>query len=184
MREIEDPASLIRCARAVAAAIGPKSCALIGGVAMSAFGYIRGTTDVDFIAEGDPRDIVSVLSEHGISSEMRPGEVGDPLPWVVVGYAEDIKFDILPQMASTRVRHGVFIENLGLTVCSLKDLIALKCYAGGPQDLLDVANLLKVRPEIYSEAMILAEEHGVLDRVTQLISPEKDRRGRSERRED
>ena len=184
MREVKDPASLIRCAHAVASAIGPQSCALIGGLAMSAFGYVRGTTDVEFIAEGSPQEIVSILSAHGIYSEIRSGEVGDPLPWVIVGYAEDIKFDILPQMVNTQVKNGVFIEELGLTVCSLKDLIALKCYAGGPQDLLDVANLVEVRPDIRSATLILAKEHGVLAKVTRLISRENGRRGLSEHGED
>jgi hypothetical protein len=151
---------------------------------MSAFGYVRGTTGVDFIAEGTPQDIDSILSAHGISSEMRRGEVGNPLPWVIVGYAEDIKFDILPQMVNTQVKNGVFIEEFGLTVCSPKDLIALKCYAGCPQDLLDVANLLKVRPDMRSATLILAEDHGVLGKVTRLISPENRRRGRTERVED
>ena len=113
MREVKDTASLIRCAHAVASAIGPQSCALIGGLAMSAFGYVRGTTDVEFIAEGSPQEIVSILSAHGIYSEIRSGEVGDPLLWVIVGYAEDIKFDILPQMVNTQVKNGILSKNLG-----------------------------------------------------------------------
>lgn len=103
---------------------------------------------------------------------------------MIVGYAVDIKFDILPQMVNTQVKNGIFIEELGLTVCSLKDLIVLKCYAGGPQDLRDVANLVEVRPDIRSATLILAKEHGVLAKVTRLISREKGRRGLTERGED
>jgi hypothetical protein len=153
MKEIESPQKLITVARAISVAIGSDSCALIGGMALAAFGCIRGTVDVDFIASGYPKEISETLAAKGIKSEVRFGEHGDPLPWVVCGYIGDVRFDIIPQIANTKVERALLIESFGSSICSLEDLVALKCYAGGPQDLLDVANLVKTCPDIYETAL-------------------------------
>lgn len=177
MKERESPKKLLDCARKIATAIGQDSCALIGGLALAAFGYVRGTIDVDFIASGSPNEIVKVLSENGILGKLNFGEPGDPLPWVVSGYVDGVKFDIIPQVAHSSVEKGISIEDFGLSICSLEDLVSLKCYAGGPQDLLDVANLVRVRPEIREAVLSAAEKHGVLDPVEKLILGGSGRRG-------
>lgn len=123
--------SLLRCARTVSEILGPDSFPFIGGMALSAFGYVRGTLDADFISGGEPMAMNAPLRNKGIESQLTWGDPDVPLPWVIRGELGGVPFDILPQVAGTRVERGTFLPDLGITVCSVEDFIALKCFAGG-----------------------------------------------------
>jgi hypothetical protein len=167
----EEGESLLRCARTVSEILGPDSCALIGGLALSAFGYVRGTLDADFISGGEPMAMNAALRNKGIESQLTWGDPDDPLPWVIRGEVGGVSFDILPQIAGTRVERGTFLPDLGITVCSVEDFIALKCFAGGPQDLADIANLIGVRSDLRSIALQVAGVYGLSERLLPFLAP-------------
>ena len=119
-----------------------------------------------------PADPQSSLRKNGIVCLLTwGGDPEDPRPWVVRGDIEGVRFDILPQIAGTRVERGTPLPGLGIRVCGVSDFIALKYIAGGPQDLLDVANLLWVRPDLREEALRIAGDYGISHRLLLFLKP-------------
>ena len=126
--------------------------ALIGGFAVSAWGVPRATQDIDFaiaIAQADPKALTAF-----IGGRYQAGEPDDPLRGVVVVSIEvehepiSLQLVFFPALLTELAfRH---VETLSVLACSVPVvswpvLIILKLYAGGPRDLLDVHQLLKVR---------------------------------------
>ena len=126
--------------------------ALIGGFAVSAWGVPRATQDIDFaiaIAQADPKALAAF-----IGGRYQAGEPDDPLRGVVVVSIEvehepiSLQLVFFPALLTELAfRH---VETLSVLECSVlvvswPVLIILKLYAGGPRDLLDVHQLLKVR---------------------------------------
>lgn len=140
-------------------------------MALSAFGYVRGTLDADFISKDDPGQILSSLRKNGFDCLLTWGDPEDPRPWVVRGDIEGVRFDILPQIAGTRVERGTPLPGLGIRVCGVSDFIALTCDAGGPQDLVDVTNLISVRPDLREEALQIAGDSGISHRLLLFLKP-------------
>lgn len=132
---------------------------LIGGLALNAWGVLRGTKDVDVVPDPDPANVQRLggaLAELGgqaqtagsfvssafgladliargqrvlVETRSGPVDVVQALPGVP-------GFDVLLANAERA-------ELLGFTVllCSLGDLRAMKRAAGRPQDLVDLENL-------------------------------------------
>lgn len=138
--------------------------ALIGGLAVSAWGVIRATQDIDLLADSDPSPIGSrpvrnklqqFFQENDCAVEWRVGESDDPIPLLLrlnlSGGLSQPEADILwahrrwHQDALQR-RLEVKSGRLRLSVLHPEDLILMKLDAGGPQDLLDVQALLNCRP--------------------------------------
>ncbi|MBF8253619.1 MAG: hypothetical protein HW373_314 [Deltaproteobacteria bacterium] len=138
--------------------------ALIGGLAVSTWGGIRATRDIDFLADSDPSPIGSrrlrddfkkCLEEQHCRVEWRVGDPDDPIPLVsrlrLVDKSIETEADILwaykrwHQEALQR-RLEVKAKRLRVFVIHPEDLILLKLDAGGPQDLLDVRALLASKP--------------------------------------
>ena len=126
--------------------------ALIGGFAVSAWGVPRATQDIDFaiaIDQADPKALATF-----IGGRYQAGEPDDPLRGVVVVSIEvehepiSLQLLFFPSLLTELAfRH---VETLSVLACSVPVvswpvLIILKLYAGGPRDLLDVHQLLKVR---------------------------------------
>jgi hypothetical protein len=126
--------------------------ALIGGFAVSAWGIPRATQDIDFaiaIDQGDPQALATF-----VGGRYQAGEPDDPLRGVVTVSIEvehePISLQLVslpPLLTELAFRH---IETLSVLehsvpVVSWQVLIILKLYAGGPHDLLDVHQILKVR---------------------------------------
>ncbi|MHB1927748.1 MAG: hypothetical protein ACYCRD_10900 [Leptospirillum sp.] len=143
--------------------LGEESVVLIGAHALSAWGVPRATRDIDFAASGGPKEIASRLAESGVWAEVHRGDPDDPIPWSVRGVIDGVPFDILPPLEGLSVLDGISVESHGFKtrVCRIKDLVRLKFYAGGPKDILDVAGLATVRPEILSYAREQADKYGV-----------------------
>ena len=132
---------------------------LIGGLALNAWGVVRGTKDVDIVADPDPDNLkrlaqlvesagghvqtessiagsrfsIAALFEAGervlIETTLGPLDVVQGLPGV-------------PPYAELRARATeVEIGNLKIAVCSLEDLRAMKRAAGRTRDLADLEDL-------------------------------------------
>lgn len=125
--------------------------ALIGAAAMAARGVIRSTDDLDLLVTD--RSVLragawAALEREGFGVEVRVGDDTDPLAGVVrVARAPARAVDVVVG------RHAWQAEVLGraeahrigavdVALVSASDLVLLKLFAGGSQDLRDVESLL------------------------------------------
>lgn len=142
----------------------PINFALIGDLAVSTWGAVRATQDVDLLANsnpspiGDPRvrdGLGKFLQKRRCAVDWRVGDADDPIPLLLrtelpksIGR---LGTDILwahkrwHQEALQR-RLEIKSGRLRVYVLHPEDLILLKLDAGGPQDLLDVRALLAIKP--------------------------------------
>lgn len=147
------------------------SALLIGGLAVSAWGHVRATEDIDFVSSLEPGELQRRLTDHGIPTELRRGDLLEAdLPWVLHGKVGSVSFQILPPLISIAWENATRVTLPGggeLRIVSLADLIKLKLRAGGPRDLWDVAELLRRYPEMRDDAREWASG---LDRLRELDS--------------
>lgn len=145
--------------------------ALIGGLAVSAWGTPRATEDIDMLAAVAPTiDLDTSLRSAGFEPEWRRGEPDDPVPLFlrltrgpgqpgvdVIAATRDWEREILDRAVRIPVT-----ETLTVSVVTAGDLIILKLLAGGPQDLADVANLLRYVGSL-ADLRQRAADRGVLE---------------------
>ena len=164
---------LMRLALRLSRALG-EECLLIGAGALSVWGHVRATRDIDFVTRLPPAKIRKRLAAAGIASLVRRGGPleGDP-PWVVCGTLEGFRFDVLPPVVPLDWERAVTVplaEGKAIKAVDLDGLIRLKLRAGGPQDLLDVAVLLRQHPDHVPAARALAEAYGIWRQVEAWIN--------------
>lgn len=120
--------------------------ALIGGLAVSAWSPPRATMDVDMLvlARTETLDrLVQALCDAGLNAELRRGGYDDPVPFLIRADLLDIIVATKKYEAETIANSiAVNIAGRDIPVASPEYLIILKLKAGGPQDLLDVKELL------------------------------------------
>jgi hypothetical protein len=121
--------------------------ALIGALALSAYGVNRATVDLDLFAADASclrPDLWSDLRDHGVAVEIRKGDMTDPLAGVVrFRAAGESPIDVVVGKFSWQARLLERAEPIGDTlVVRAADLVLLKLYAGGLQDAWDVQQLL------------------------------------------
>lgn len=149
--------------------------AVIGGLAVAAWGAPRATEDIDLLADVDPSpELDAALRAAGFDPEWRRGSPDDPVPLLLrLRSASGPEIDVVcatraweREMLSRSIR--VRIPGGPETpVVAVEDLIVLKLLAGGPGDLADVADLLErvgPLPELESRAAA----RGVSDLLRQL----------------
>ena len=137
---------------------------LIGGVAVSAWGHVRATNDVDFATAGDPDVLLSKLRATGMSCELhRAADLREPIRWAIRGEAGGTPFQIIAE--PVRINYGDAVDTPTdhgiIRVAALRDLIRLKLCAGGIHDLWDVAKLLLHHPNEQEWANEQADQFGV-----------------------
>ena len=124
--------------------------ALIGGVALGAHGLARATLDTDILVADDavlnPPFWVS-CTDLG-TPEIRCGDAEDPLRGIVRFTAPDEPVDVIVGRGAwivSMLQRRLRIEAGGYSwpVVDRADLVLLKLFAAGPQDLLDVQLLLE-----------------------------------------
>lgn len=126
--------------------------ALIGAVAMAARGRVRATLDTDYLVtdrKAMSAGLWSELQSSGVSVDIRRGDMTDPLAGVVRVHlgAEEVdvvvgKYKWQAEIISRAERMDV--DRAMVPVPTIADLIILKLYAGGYQDLADVSALLTI----------------------------------------
>jgi hypothetical protein len=142
--------------------------ALIGAAALAAHNYVRATEDVDFATSVDPRtelrSLQQALHDLGLHAELNmpddedvlggvlgiwehEDEDGRPLDLVeVVNFFNPYRPK--PNPATAAIKNAVSLdEHTNLKYVRLPDLVALKLYAGGRQDLADIGELLVKNPD-------------------------------------
>ncbi len=154
----------VKAAAALLRILGDR-CALVGGMAVNAHGFVRGTRDVDVIVAMPLAEARRRLQEHGIAVRHFKGDPlqGDfPCLKGVIGVGprsvEAVPFDILPQLVPIEPERMVELEVRGqkLRVVDPETLIRLKLKAGSTRDLHDIAILANLHPEWGERAMALA----------------------------
>ncbi len=124
-------------------------CALIGGEALAVHGVARATLDSDLLVASPDvlRDSFWPAFSPSAAVEIRRGDPDDPLAGVVRIHRRAEQTDII--VGRPWVRHildrtiRVRVRGEELPVVDRADLVLLKLFAGGPQDLLDVRLLLE-----------------------------------------
>jgi hypothetical protein len=139
--------------------------ALIGALALSAYGVNRATVDLDLFTTEvsclEP-DLWADLRSRGVAVEVRKGDLTDPLAGVVRFEAPgENPIDIVVGKFPWQTRVLERAEPIGGTlVVRAADLVLLKLYAGGLQDAWDVQQLL-ARP--FREELIREVESRLSD---------------------
>lgn len=141
---------------------------IIGGVAVGFHGYVRATKDVDVVPAPDPQNLARlarVLKELDAqvdgAEEFEDEELPDPLDPEVLGLGGNWvlrtrlgRFDIMQWIGEdalwgklSQAAIETEIGGLVVKVVGYEDLVALKEYAGRPEDLIDLQRLRQARGE-------------------------------------
>jgi hypothetical protein len=121
--------------------------ALIGAVALSAYGVNRASVDLDLFAADAAclrPELWADLRSRGVSVAIRKGDASDPLAGVVRFQAPgENPIDVVVGKFSWQTKLLERAEPIGGTlIVRAADLVLLKLYAGGLQDSWDVQQLL------------------------------------------
>jgi predicted nucleotidyltransferase len=154
-----------------ALATGGVEFVVIGGIAVQAHGYIRGTGDVDVVPRPSLLNLsrlaeVLVELDAEVLRPATPMNVSDPqllkrAPLVPLltrsGRLDLINFDHLAGAPSSfdELQARALLVNLNgseIPVAGLDDLVRMKRAAGRPQDLVDIGALTRDDEELEREA--------------------------------
>jgi len=127
--------------------------ALIGGIALAQRGHSRFTLDTDLLTT-ESRVMQPAMWEplraDGVAVEIRRGDFDDPLAGVIrIGDGEQVDVVIGKWKWEHRViqrSEPMNVEGVIVRVPTRADLVLLKLAAGGPKDLIDATELLRLGP--------------------------------------
>lgn len=132
---------------------------LVGGLAVNAWGVVRGTKDVDIVADPEPENLARLATlAVEASGQVHTGEaLLSSQPSIAAILAQGERVDIETTLGSLDVVQGlpgvpsyvelrarateVEISGVSIAVCSLEDLRAMKRAAGRTHDLADLEDL-------------------------------------------
>jgi len=139
--------------------------ALIGALALAAYGVNRASVDLDLFAADASclrLDLWAGLQIRGVDVQVRKGDLTDPLAGVVRFQAPgEAPIDVVVGKWTWQTRILERAEPIGgILVVRAADLVLLKLYAGGLQDTWDVQQLL-ARP--FRDDLILEVESRLSD---------------------
>ncbi len=183
--------TLERVAADLVSALGEEDCLLVGGLAVGIHGYVRATDDVDLIVRMPLAEARRRLADRNIETRLLRGDSFEGDFPCLKGVREGIPFDIMPPLVPLVWERSIALGKAGgLRVVDLDGLIQLKLKASGPEDLLDVARLVLLHPDVRERARELALAYRCLDKLdTWLADPrirekaaEQGRRRRTARR--
>jgi hypothetical protein len=126
--------------------------AVIGAMAASVHGSIRATLDADAILSVSlPKlgQLGKSLARAGFIAELREGDDDDPIPALLaVTDRHGNRVDLLaglrgldPEAFSRAI--DVPFRGKSVRIVGREDFIAMKCFAGGPQDIADARHALR-----------------------------------------
>jgi hypothetical protein len=119
---------------------------VIGAFALSAHAVVRASSDVDALlclSYARLTKLSSTFESAGFTTTLRRGDGDDPiLGMLLLGDSHGNRVDLLgglrgldPKVFSRAIEVRFFNENL--RIVGREDFIAMKCFAGGPQDVAD-----------------------------------------------
>jgi hypothetical protein len=128
---------------------------VIGAFALSAHGVVRASSDVDAllsVSRARLTKLRALFEKAGLGATLRHGDAEDPiLNMLILTDAHGNQVDLLgglrgldPEVFARAVK----VPFLGQDLCIVgrEDFIAMKCFAGGPQDLADARGAYLAAP--------------------------------------
>ncbi|MBS0373687.1 MAG: hypothetical protein JSR73_03865 [Proteobacteria bacterium] len=129
--------------------------AVIGAFALAVLGVVRATTDVDALIFTKPGRLAKLrrpFSRAGFHIELRSADEDDPVFGLLI-LSDDFGNHVellggLRNLDPGTLSRTLKVEFRGETVnvVGREDFIAMKCFAGGPQDLLDARSAYQSAP--------------------------------------
>jgi hypothetical protein len=119
---------------------------VIGAFALTVHGIVRASTDADaliHISVTRMKQLRHVFEDAGFEAELRLGDADDPIPaMLVLGDPHGNRVDLLGGLRGLDPKAfargiDVTFQDETLRFAGREDFIAMKCFAQGPQDLLD-----------------------------------------------
>ena len=129
--------------------------AVIGAFALAVLGEVRATTDADVLlhtTRARLRELQELFQAGGFTTELRHGGADDPIPNLLI-LTDDFgnQVELLgslkgmdPKIFSRTL--AVKLRDVTLNIVGREDFIALKCFAGSAQDLLDARSAYQAAP--------------------------------------
>jgi predicted nucleotidyltransferase len=126
--------------------------AVIGAMAASVHGAIRATTDADALVSvgaAKLRQLEREIRKAGFVTALQHGDADDPIPALLaVTDKHANRVDLLAGIRGLEAlafSRAITVPFLGssLRVIGREDFIAMKCFAGGPQDIADARDAFK-----------------------------------------
>lgn len=131
--------------------------AVIGAMAASVHGALRATADADAllcVTVSKLKNLSRAFNQAGFTTELRQGDADDPIPaMLIVGDTHGNRVELLGGLRGLDRQvfgRAVDVPFAGgtLRVVGREDLIAMKCFAGGPQDIADASIAVKSAPSL------------------------------------
>lgn len=129
--------------------------AVIGAFALTVLGVVRATMDVDALLFTNPRRLARLenpFKRAGFDTQLRTAEADDPVSGMLVlsdEFGNHVELlgglrNMDPEIFSRALE--IKFRDETLRVVGREDFIAMKCFAGGPQDLLDARSAYQAAP--------------------------------------
>ncbi len=145
--------------------------AVVGAMAAAVHGVIRASFDADAllsITTSGLKELERGLKAAGFKTELRRGDMDDPIS-AVLTLSDDFenRVDLMvgirgfdPTGFSRTLE--VALDGESLKFVGLEDFVAMKLFAGGPQDLADAQSALEAAPEPPNKELLerLANRYG------------------------
>jgi hypothetical protein len=139
--------------------------AVIGALAVSVHGVVRASQDADAVIHATASELGVVntkLTDLGFKTELRRGDIDDPIPaLLLVSDRHGNRVDLLAGLRgmdvavySRAIQVTIPGTTIPLCIASLEDLVAMKLFAGGPQDLLDARRCIAVAGDELDTALL------------------------------
>ena len=127
--------------------------AVVGALAAAVHGTVRATTDADALVSASPAKLTGLeknLRKAGLVAGLRRGHSDDPIPALLaISDKFGNRVDLLgglrgldPDAFERTI--AVPFSGTTLRIIGREDFIAMKCFAGGPLDIADAQDAMKV----------------------------------------
>ena len=126
---------------------------VVGALAASVYGTIRATTDADAVVSATQSKLAGlekVFRKADLRAKLRRGDSDDPIP-ALLAISDQFgnRVDLLgglrgldPEAFERTI--AVPFSGTTLRIIGREDFIAMKCFAGGPLDIADVQEAIRV----------------------------------------
>jgi len=138
--------------------------AVIGAMAASVHGVVRASLDADAVMSVTTKrlgELEKMFQQAGFQTELRRGDMDDPIPALLaVSDSYGNRVDLLAGLRGmdpkvfTRAIEVPF-QGETLRVVGREDFIAMKLFAGGPQDLSDVRRALAAAKDALDKPLLV-----------------------------
>jgi hypothetical protein len=157
--------------------------AVIGAMAASIHGVVRASVDADAVLSlltKKPSDLERTFRASGFQTELRHGDFGDPIP-ALLQLTDNFenRVDLLIGLRGLEAEAfsravDIPFQGAALRVIGREDFIAMKVFAGGPQDLTDARNAILVAGDALDTVLLqrLAKRYGrdAADNLSKLLA--------------